>query len=98
MGVADATAFNFRASALERGWLADESAGIPPAELAAARLSLHQLQARRVGPLPYAIFSGALLFDPFAGAEAQAVNGARRHAEDSLARLRQAGGPNFDAR
>src|SRR5256885_11554170 len=96
VGAADAAAFQSRASTLERSWQADQAAGISIDELASARAALSDLKSRHFGPLPYAIVSGAILFDPFTSAEAKAVAGARRHAEDSLSRLREAGGPNFD--
>jgi lipoprotein-anchoring transpeptidase ErfK/SrfK len=98
VGAADAAAFQSRASTLERTWQADQAAGISIDELAAARTALNDLKSRHFGPLPYAIVSGAILFDPFTSAEAKAVAGARKHAEDSLSRLREASGPNFDAR
>src|SRR5207248_2629122 len=82
-GSANALAFNARASALERSWQADQSAGITAGELAEARAALRQVRNRHLGPLPYAIISGAILFDPFTSAEAREVAGARRHAEES---------------
>jgi lipoprotein-anchoring transpeptidase ErfK/SrfK len=104
LGVADVAAFNARAGALEQGWRADQAAGVSAAQLAPARGSLQALRDRRVlGLLPWSVFSGALLIDPFATPERQAATGqaqalaqARKRAQDDLAALKEVGGPNYD--
>jgi lipoprotein-anchoring transpeptidase ErfK/SrfK len=102
-GVADVAAFDSRASRLEQSWRADEAAGVPQAQLAAARASLQATRDRRLLFLPYSPFSGAAFFDPFGVAEALAARGQaqaladeRQLARDDLARLKQVGGPNYD--
>jgi lipoprotein-anchoring transpeptidase ErfK/SrfK len=102
LGVANLTAFNSRASALEGSWSVAEAAGVTPAQMAPARASLQALRDRRVAFLPYAVFSGALLADPFGQPESVAARGqsealaaARQRAQDDLAHLQEVGGPNF---
>jgi lipoprotein-anchoring transpeptidase ErfK/SrfK len=103
-GAADVAAFNARAAALEQGWRADQAAGVSADQLAPARASLEALRDRRVaGLLPYSIFSGAVLTDPFvtpeqlaARGQAQALAQARKRAQDDLATLKNTGGPNYD--
>ena len=104
LGVADVAAFNARAAALEQGWRADESAGVTAAELAPARATLQSLRDRRIaGVVPFSVFSGAALKDPFTTPEALADQGqqhaltkARKRTQDDLAALRDVGGPNWD--
>ncbi len=103
LGIADIAAFNARAAALERRWQADESTGVAAEQLAPARAGLQAQRDRRVGFLPWSIFSGALFVDPFGAVEALAGNGqaqalarARQRARDDLARLKEVAGPNYD--
>jgi lipoprotein-anchoring transpeptidase ErfK/SrfK len=104
LGIADVAAFNSRATALEQGWAADQAAGVSADQLAPARASLQALRARRIaGLLPYSIFSGALVTDPFGTPEALAARGqaralaqARKRAQDDLENLKATGGPNWD--
>jgi lipoprotein-anchoring transpeptidase ErfK/SrfK len=104
VGVADVAAFNSRAANLERGWAADQAAGVSAEQLAPARASLQALRARRIGGLlPYSIVSGALVTDPFGTPETLAARGqaralaqARKRAQDDLDNLRSTGGPNWD--
>jgi len=93
--------FELRAHDLNGRWRAAEAAGVPAASLAEARRELAAAQARRAGPLPYAVVSGAAVSDPFTAAEASAdaayrtaLAGARLRAADAQARLRDAAGPN----
>ncbi|HKF76081.1 MAG TPA: L,D-transpeptidase [Candidatus Dormibacteraeota bacterium] len=101
---ANLVGFEVRASALEGSWQAAQAAGVPAADLAGARASLAADRARRLGPLPYAVVSGAAVSDPFRQPEAAAAAGsaaalaaARRRAAAALVRLRQAAGPAGDA-
>ncbi len=103
VGAADTAAFNWRASHLEQAWKADEASGVAPGHLAQARASLKSLRDRRLGFLPYAVFSDAALRDPFGAAEEQAARArsqallsARLRAAGDLAQLKSAGGPNYD--
>ena len=103
LGAADVAAFNSRASALEQTWKADEASGVTHQQLAPARASLQSAQNRRLAFLPFSIFSGAFLHDPFGTAEglaatgqAQALAAARQRATTDLARLKDVGGPNYD--
>jgi len=102
LGLADVAAFNARASALQRGWHADEAAGVTPAQLAPAFAQLQATRDRRVAFLPWSVFSLAVLLDPFTSAEAraaagraQALSAARQRAREDLARLPDVGGPNY---
>jgi lipoprotein-anchoring transpeptidase ErfK/SrfK len=101
-GAANAVSFNARAAALERSWSAAQAAGVSAQELAPARADLRALRERHVAFLPFSVFSGALLFDPFGEPEGlaarsldEAVASARQRAEDDLARLKEVGGPNY---
>lgn len=101
-GAANAVSFDSRATALEQSWSAAQAAGVSAKALAPARADLRALRDRHVAFLPFSVFSGALLFDPFAGPEglaarsqAEALPAARQRAEDDLARLRDVGGPNY---
>src|SRR5215471_18082874 len=76
LGAADVAAFNSRASALEQTWKADEASGVTHQQLAPARASLQSAQNRRLAFfLPFSIFSGAFLHDPFGTAEGLAATG-----------------------
>jgi lipoprotein-anchoring transpeptidase ErfK/SrfK len=104
-GAANAATFNAKAAALERSWAAMQAAGVPAQQLAPARADLKALRERHVAFLPFSVFSGALLFDPFtapetlaARSEAEALPTARQRAEDDLARLLDVGGPNYPSR
>ena len=104
LGVADAAAFQARASALEQRWRDDEGAGVPAASYAPARLALERLRSQRVLMLPYPVVSGALVVDPLgrpeqlgAAAHQRALADARRRAEAALSRLEELGGPNYAA-
>lgn len=103
LGAADAAAFNSRAAALERSWSAAELSGVTRDQLAPARTGLHALRERRVLFLPYSMFSGAALRDPFGAVEALAARGqaealatARQRIQADLAHLKEVGGPNYD--
>jgi L,D-transpeptidase catalytic domain len=98
---ADVAGFALRAHDLDQRLRAAEAAGVPAASLAEARRELAVEEARRTGPLPYAVVSGAALTDPFGGPEASAdaayrtaLGAARRRAAAALARRDDAGGPN----
>jgi lipoprotein-anchoring transpeptidase ErfK/SrfK len=102
LGVADVAAFDSRAAAHEQSWSADQVAGLTAAQLSPARAQLQALRDRRVLFVPYSALSGAVLMDPFtgaeslaAGSEAQALAGARQRAQGDLARLKDVGGPNY---
>jgi lipoprotein-anchoring transpeptidase ErfK/SrfK len=105
MAVTTATAniagFAVRAHALDQRLQAAEAAGVPAESLAEARRELAAAQARRAGPVPYALVSGAAFADPFTTPEASAtaayrtaLDAARQRAADALARRDDAGGPN----
>ena len=103
VGAADVAAFNSGASALEQAWSADEASGVTPQQLAPARANLQALQNRKLLFLPFSIFSGAAVRDPFGTAEglaakgqAQALAAARQRAAADLARLKGVGGPNYE--
>jgi lipoprotein-anchoring transpeptidase ErfK/SrfK len=104
LGAANVAAFNTRAVGLEQSWATAESAGVAPAQLAPARARLEALRERKIAFLPYSIFSGALLLDPFgesermaASVQSEALASARTRAQDDLARLKDVGGPNYAA-
>ncbi|HSR23311.1 MAG TPA: L,D-transpeptidase [Candidatus Eisenbacteria bacterium] len=101
-GAANVVTFDARAAALEQSWSAAQAAGVPAQLLTPARADLQALRDRHVVFLPFSIFSGALLFDPFGGpedraarSEAEVLPAARQRAEEDLARLKEAGGPNY---
>jgi len=101
IATANGAGFELRAHDLEGRWQAGEAAGVPASSLAEARREVAAAQARRAGPLPYAVVSGAAFSDPFTAAEASAdaayrtaLAGARRRAADALVRLHDAAGPN----
>lgn len=103
-GVGNSVAFNSRAVALEQRLAAAQSAGVPAAQLTPARTSLTALRERHMLFLPFSVFSGALLFDPFGDAErladrseSEALPAARDRARDDLAHLKEVGGPNYGA-
>ena len=103
-GVGNGVAFNSRAVALEQRLAAAQSAGVPAAQLTPARTSLAALRERHLLFLPFSVFSGALLFDPFGDAEqladrseSEALPAARDRARDDLAHLKDVGGPNYAA-
>lgn len=104
LGTADMSAFDARATSLEKSWQADEAAGVPHDQLAPARASLEALRDRRIaGLVPYALVSWAFLIDPFSRPESLASRGqaaalaqARTRARNDLANLKQLGGPNYD--
>lgn len=103
LGAANAVRFNARATELEHRWAAAQAAGVAPSELTPARASLTALRNRRVAFLPYSIFSGALLADPFAQpeslatrGEAEALASTRARAQDDLARLKDLGIQDYD--
>ncbi len=104
LGTANAIRFDARATELEQRWAAAQAAGVTPSELAPARASLTALRHRRVAFLPYSIFSGALLADPFgqpeglaARGEAEALARTRSRAENDLARLKGLGIRDYDS-
>src|SRR5262245_60730034 len=101
-GVGNSVAFNTKAVAVEHRLNAAQAAGVDPQRLAQARTDLRVLRERHVAFLPFSVFSGALLFDPFSGpealaarSEAEALPAARDRARDDLAQLKEAGGPNY---
>jgi lipoprotein-anchoring transpeptidase ErfK/SrfK len=103
-GVGNGVAFNAKAVALEQRLKAAEAAGVSAQQLAPAHTDLTVLRERHVAFLPFSVFSGALLFDPFSGpedlvarSEAEALPSARDRATDDLAQLKEAGGPNYSA-
>jgi lipoprotein-anchoring transpeptidase ErfK/SrfK len=98
---ANVAGFALRAQALDQRWQAAEAAGVPAASLAEARRELAAEEARRAGPVPYAVVSGAAYADPFGGPESSAdaayrsaLGAARQRAAAALARRDDAGGPN----
>lgn len=103
LGAANVVAFNSRAAALEQAWAGDEASGMTQQQLAPARASLQSLRDRKLAILPFSVFSGAALRDPFgtpealaAGGQAQALEAARRRTADDLRHLKDIGGPNYD--
>ena len=103
LGAANVAAFNSRAAALEQVWAGDEASGMTHEQLAPARASLQALRNRKLAFLPFSIFSGAALSDPFGRSEALAARGqaealaaAHRRAADDLAHLKDVGGPNYE--
>lgn len=103
LGAANGVAFNARATSLEQAWVDDEASGMTHQQLAPARASLQSLRNRRFAILPFSVFSGAALRDPFetsealaARGQAQALEAARRRTADDLAHLKDVGGPNYD--
>lgn len=100
---ANTAAFALRAHDLEGRWQAAEAAGVPAGSLAEARRELSAQQARRTGPVPYALVSGAAFADPFAAPEASAdaayrsaLAAARERAAAALLRRHDAAAPNDD--
>ena len=73
MGIAAAntTLFATRSAELQQRWQAFEQAGVPASELAPLQSRLAELQARRVGPIPYSAVSDALFGDPLDAVERQ---------------------------
>jgi lipoprotein-anchoring transpeptidase ErfK/SrfK len=103
LAVGDIARFNARADALEREWSAVQSLGVTSQQLAPARASLQSTRDRRVLFLPYSMFSGALLFDPFgrseylaASGQTEALTATRARAQDDLNSLKQLGVSDYD--
>src|SRR5690349_8064166 len=101
MAAANTVGFELRALGLEQRWAADEAAGVPSGDLAAARDLLSAERARHAGVLPYAVVSGAALADPLAAAEAStsaayasAMGAAHARAAAAESRLHDAAGRN----
>jgi len=92
---ADALAFDARARGVEQTLVRYVADGVPSPSLDGIRVELQGLKARRSGPVPYAVVSGAAVRDPFLALEdqalavrLQAVQASRLVAEAALDQLR----------
>ena len=97
-------AFTQRADTLRQQWKDMRAAGVPQPRLQPLERQLAAMEGRRLGPLPYALTSGALVHDPMANLDKQTkalydrvTAESRSQARAALQHLRDDYGPtSFD--
>jgi hypothetical protein len=88
--VGDVYAFTQRADTLRQEWKDMQAAGVPQARLGPLEHQLAAMEGQRLGPLPYALTSGALVHDPMGNLDRQTKALYERVTAESRSRARAA--------